>query len=143
MPNETNGMLIDNTNDIETPWFARKGNLYALGILALITIGSSIALAADLRWVYLLVYLWFGVAYGVLLQYGRFCMASAVRDLFAVGVPRMAVGVLIAVALFSLTAAVVKVIGVSTYYPHPIGWHGLIGGAIFGFGIVFAGGCAS
>jgi len=143
MSNELEGVVVNNAAESELAWFVRKGNLYALVILALVTIGSSVALAVDLRWLYLLVYLWFGVAYGVLLQYGRFCMASAVRDLFAVGVPRMAVGVLIAVALFSLTAATVKVMGVSTYYPHPIGWHGLIGGAIFGFGIVFAGGCAS
>ncbi len=143
MSKELEGIVVNNSNDSELAWFARKGNLYALAILALITIGSSMALEVDTRWVYLLVYLWFGVAYGVLLQYGRFCMASAVRDLFAVGVPRMAVGVLIAVALFSLSAAVVKVMGVSTYFPNPIGWHGLIGGALFGFGMVFAGGCAS
>src|SRR5690606_23829069 len=73
----------------------------------------------------------------------RFCMASAVRDLFAVGVPRMAVGMLIAVVLFSLTAAVVQVLGFSTFAPHPMGWHVLVGGLIFGFGMVFTGGCAS
>lgn len=143
MSKELEGIVVNNSANNEVAWFARKGNLYALAILALVTIGSSMALEVDTRWIYLLVYLWFGLAYGILLQYGRFCMASAVRDLFAVGVPRMAVGVLIAVALFSLSAAVVKVMGVSTYFPSPIGWHGLIGGAVFGFGMVFAGGCAS
>ena len=127
----------------QAAWYGHKGNLYALLILGLVTIGSVWALSLDSRWIYLLVYVWFGVGYGVLLQYGRFCMASAVRDLFAVGVPRMAVGMLIAVVLFSLTAAFVKVIGVNTFHPHPIGWHVIIGGAIFGFGIVFTGGCAS
>ncbi len=124
-------------------WYGHKGNLYALGIVGLVTLGSIWTLAQDLRWVYLLVYIWFGVGYGIFLQYGRFCMASAVRDLFAVGVPRMAVGMLIAVILFSLTAAVVKVLGVNTFHANPMGWHIIIGAAIFGFGIVFTGGCAS
>ena len=83
----------------------KKGKIYAIIILVMIALGSLFALSLDTRFVYLLVYLWFGTIYGLLLQYGRFCMASAVRDLFAVGVPRMAVGVMIAVALYSLTAA--------------------------------------
>lgn len=123
--------------------FANKGKMYATLILVTIALGSLFALSMDTRFVYLLVYLWFGTIYGLLLQYGRFCMASAVRDLFAVGVPRMAVGVMIAVALYSLTAAAVTAGGLSTYHPHPLGWHIIIGGALFGFGIVFTGGCAS
>jgi uncharacterized membrane protein YedE/YeeE len=121
----------------------KKGRMYATSILLVIALGSLFALWMDTRFVYLLVYLWFGTIYGLLLQYGRFCMASAVRDLFAVGVPRMAVGVMIAVALYSLTAAAVTAAGLTTYHPHPIGWHVVIGGALFGFGIVFTGGCAS
>ncbi|MFP3873929.1 MAG: YeeE/YedE thiosulfate transporter family protein [Thiohalophilus sp.] len=120
-----------------------RGSIWSIIIVALVAIGSAIALAADTRWIYLLVYVWFGVIYGLLLQYGRFCMASAVRDLFAVQVPRMAVGIMIATALFSLTAALVTVSGNSTFNPHPLGWHIIIGGLIFGFGIVFTGGCAS
>lgn len=120
-----------------------SGTWKALVIILLIAAGSLYAIAQDPRFIYLTVYVWFGSAYGMLLQYGRFCMASAVRDLFAVGVPRMAVGVLIAVVLFSLTAAFVNVAGVSTFAPSPLGWHILIGGAIFGFGMVLAGGCAS
>ncbi|MFP4132448.1 MAG: YeeE/YedE family protein, partial [Thiohalospira sp.] len=98
-----------------------RGTLYSGVIVALVAIFSAMALAADTRWIYLLVYVWFGLAYGIFLQYGRFCMASAVRDLFAVKVPRMAVGVMIATALFSLTAAFVNVAGYSTFSPHPLG----------------------
>ncbi len=115
----------------------------ALSIVAVVVVGSIVALSMDSRFIYLLIYAWFGVIYGLFLQYGRFCMASAVRDLFAVGVPRMAVGMLIAVALFSLTAATVQATGFSTFAPHPFGWHVIIGGLIFGFGMVFTGGCAS
>jgi len=112
-------------------------------VLALVALGSVWALSIDTRFVYLLVYAWFGVAYGALLQYGRFCMASAVRDLFAVGVPRMAVGMMIAVALYAVVAAIVTASGFSTFHPNVLGWHVVIGAAIFGFGIVFTGGCAS
>lgn len=143
MSNEVKATTLTGPSVFAGAWFGHKGNLYALMIVALVTLGSTWALAQDMRWIYLLVYVWFGIGYGIFLQYGRFCMASAVRDLFAVGVPRMAVGMLIAVILFSLTAAVVKVLGVNTFHPHPMGWHIIIGGAIFGFGIVFTGGCAS
>ncbi|MFA7386761.1 MAG: YeeE/YedE family protein [Thiohalobacteraceae bacterium] len=142
MSNEVNAATV--TAPLSTDaWYGHKGNLYALAIVGLVSLGSIWTLAQDMRWIYLLVYIWFGVGYGIFLQYGRFCMASAVRDLFAVGVPRMAVGMLIAVILFSLTAAVVKVLGVNTFHPNPMGWHIVIGAAIFGFGIVFTGGCAS
>lgn len=104
---------------------------------------SALYLYLDSRFVYLLVYGWFGIIYGIFLQYGRFCMASAVRDLFAIGVPRMAVGVLIAVVLYAVISAFVQEAGVNTFHPHPLGWHVLIGGALFGLGMVVAGGCAS
>jgi uncharacterized membrane protein YedE/YeeE len=121
----------------------RAGMLSAAAILAVVVVISTVYLALDRRYVYLLVYGWFGVVYGLLLQYGRFCMASAVRDLFMVRVPRMAVGVVVAVVLYALTAAAVRAAGFSTFAPHPLGWHVLIGGAIFGFGMIFTGGCAS
>ena len=99
--------------------------------------------AADPRYLYFSAYLWFGFIYGGALQYGRFCMASAIRDLFAVGVPRMAVGIMIAVVLFSLVSAAVTVAGRSTFHASPIGLYSVVGGAIFGFGMVFTGGCAT
>ncbi len=121
----------------------RRGYLIAAIIAALVLIVSAIYLALDQRFIYLLVYTWFGVIYGVFLQYGRFCMASAVRDLFAVGVPRMAVGVLIAVMLYAIISAFVQQAGFNTFHAHPLGWHLIIGGLLFGLGMVFAGGCAS
>lgn len=120
-----------------------KGHKAALAVLAVVLAASIWAYAVDSRFTYILVYAWFGVAYGLLLQYGRFCMASAVRDLFAVRVPRMAVGMMIAVALYALVAAGVSLSGFNTFHPNPLGWHILIGAAIFGFGIVFTGGCAT
>lgn len=68
----------------------------ALALVAAGVLASIVVLSIDMRLSYLLLYAWFGIGYGALLQYGRFCMASAVRDLFAVRVPRMAVGMMIA-----------------------------------------------
>src|SRR5690554_7136667 len=113
-------------------------------LLLLATALLSVAyLLIDSRFVYLLVYIWFGIVYGVLLQYGRFCMASAIRDLFAVGVPRMAVGVLIAIILYAIISAFIQDAGFNSFHAHPLGWHVLIGGLIFGLGMVLSGGCAS
>ena len=138
------GVYVDMTSDDKpNSWFAQSKNRYAAIIVALVAIGSVLALSIDTRWIYLLVYVWFGLAYGMFLQYGRFCMASAVRDLFAVGVPRMAVGIMIAVCLYSLVASTITVSGFEVFHPHPLGWHILIGGLIFGFGIIFTGGCAT
>lgn len=121
----------------------RKNVRNAAAVALIVAIASVAVLLFDTRFLYLLVYAWFGVIYGLFLQYGRFCMASAVRDLFAVRVPRMAVGMMIAVALYSVVATIVSLSGFSTFHPNALGWHILIGGAIFGFGIVFTGGCAS
>lgn len=123
---------------------ARLGGVpKALALVAAGVAASLAALSVDTRLSYLVLYAWFGVGYGMLLQYGRFCMASAVRDLFAVRVPRMAVGMLIAVALYALVSAAVTLAGFGAVDADPVGWHILIGATIFGFGMVFAGGCAS
>ena len=68
------------------------------GILGLI---SLIYYQTNVYYIYLIAYIWFGFAYGMMLQYGRFCFASASRDLFAAGVPRMAVGIMIALMFSS------------------------------------------
>jgi hypothetical protein len=121
----------------------RSGLPKALGLAGAGVLASIGALSIDTRLSYLLLYAWFGIGYGLLLQYGRFCMASAVRDLFAVRVPRMAVGMMIAVALYALVSAGVTLAGFGAVDPDPVGWHILVGAAIFGFGMVFTGGCAS
>ena len=115
----------------------------AFAVLGVFTLCSLWTFAIDHRYIYFSAYLWFGFVYGMSLQYGRFCMASAIRDLFAVGVPRMAVGIMIAVVLFSLVSAYVTVAGKSTFHASPIGMYSIIGGLIFGIGMVYTGGCAS
>jgi uncharacterized membrane protein YedE/YeeE len=126
--------------EIEVP---RKNKIWAFAILGFFVLVSVMTYGMHEYYVYLQAYLWFGFIYGMCLQYGRFCFASAFRDLFAVGVPRMVVGIMIATFLFGFTSAFVNATGWSTFHPAPSGIHDVIAGAIFGVGMVFAGGCAS
>ncbi len=122
---------------------AMKKKIWALGIVLFFAVISISTYAYNEYYLYLSAYLWFGFIYGMCLQYGRFCFASAFRDLFAVGVPRMVVGIMIAVVLFALVSAFVTATGISTFHSSPYGIHSVIAGFIFGVGMVFAGGCAS
>jgi hypothetical protein len=121
-----------------------KGNVRkAFMVTGALLLISALYASSNTYYMYLNVYIWFGVAYGMMLQYGRFCFASASRDLFAAGVPRMAVGILIALIFFSIIQALLAATKMSTFHPAPAGIHTLIAGLIFGVGMVLAGGCAS
>jgi uncharacterized protein len=111
-----------------------------VGILVLISLWYY---SVNPLYMYVVLYIWFGFAYGMLLQWGRFCFASAFRDLFAMGITRMFVGIMIAMGIFSVIMSLLATEKMSTFHPGPIGIHEIIGGAIFGVGMVFAGGCAS
>lgn len=121
----------------------RKRMFWAFSILGLMLIVSLWYYSVHPVYMYIVTYLWFGVAYGLLLQWGRFCFASAWRDLIAIGVTRMFVGIMIAMAVFSVIMAILAEYRLSTFHPGPLGPHELIGGLIFGIGMVLAGGCAS
>jgi uncharacterized membrane protein YedE/YeeE len=121
----------------------KKKRMWAYAIVAFLSAVSIGTYSYNEYYIYLSVYLWFGFIYGMCLQYGRFCFSSAFRDLFAVGVPRMAVGIMIATVLFALVSAFVSATGLSTFHAAPTSVHAIIAGFIFGVGMVFAGGCAS
>ena len=121
----------------------KKNQIWAFTITGMLILASLIYYKANPYYLYTVVYIWFGFAYGLMLQYGRFCFASASRDLFAAGVPRMAVGVLIALMFFSVIQAVLSSTNMSTFHPAPFGIHMVISGVVFGLGMVLAGGCAS
>ncbi len=121
----------------------KKNQIWAFAITGLLILISMIYYQVNAYYMYVVVYIWFGFAYGMMLQYGRFCFASASRDLFAAGVPRMAVGILVALVFFSLIQATLASTDMSTFHPAPFGIHTLIAGLIFGVGMVLAGGCAS
>lgn len=120
-----------------------KRQFWAFAIVGILVLITGATYAYHEYYLYLTVYLWFGFIYGMCLQYGRFCFSSAFRDLFAVGVPRMAVGIMIAIALFALVGAFVSATGISTFHSAPTSLHAVIAGFIFGVGMCFSGGCAS
>jgi len=121
----------------------KKNQIWAFIITGLMLLVSAIYYSLNVYYIYVIAYIWFGFAYGMMLQYGRFCFASASRDLFAAGVPRMAVGVLVALMFFSVIQATLSSTNMSTFHPAPFGVHTLIAGLIFGVGMVLSGGCAS
>ncbi len=121
----------------------KKNQVWAFIVTGAMLLVSAIYYSVNPYYIYVVAYIWFGFAYGMMLQYGRFCFASASRDLFAAGVPRMAVGVLVALMFFSVIQATLASTNMSTFHPAPFGIHTLIAGMIFGVGMVLSGGCAS
>src|SRR5512133_1049370 len=121
----------------------RRNHLAAFGVTGFFLFLTLAAIGVNELYVYFAAYLWFGFIYGMCLQYGRFCFSSAFRDLFAVGGPRMLVGIVIATALFGLTASFVTASGMSAFHAAPFGVHSVVAGVVFGVGMVVAGGCAS
>ena len=121
----------------------KRNNMWAFLITGILGLISLIYYQTNVYYIYLIVYIWFGFAYGLMLQYGRFCFASASRDLFAAGVPRMAVGIMIALMFFSIIQAILATTNYSTFHAAPFGMHMIISGVVFGVGMVLAGGCAS
>jgi uncharacterized membrane protein YedE/YeeE len=121
----------------------KKNQIWAFIVTGMMLLVSAIYYSVNPFYIYVIAYIWFGFAYGMMLQYGRFCFASASRDLFAAGVPRMAVGVLVALMFFSVIQATLASTNMSTFHPAPFGIHTLIAGLIFGVGMVLSGGCAS
>jgi uncharacterized membrane protein YedE/YeeE len=122
---------------------ARRNQVRALTVTGIFLAISVYAFTQNELYVYLIAYIWFGFIYGMSLQYGRFCFSSAFRDLFAVGVPRMLVGIVIATVLFGVSAAFLSATGMSAFHPGPVGIHSVVAGLVFGVGMVLAGGCAS
>jgi uncharacterized membrane protein YedE/YeeE len=121
----------------------KKGRFWAFSIVALLLIISIWYYAVDPVYVYIVAYMWFGFSYGVLQQWGRFCFASAWRDLIGLRVTRMFVGIMVALAVFGFLMAILEVVNLSTFHAAPLGAHELYGGIIFGLGMVLAGGCAT
>ncbi|MBI2846810.1 MAG: YeeE/YedE family protein [Chloroflexi bacterium] len=94
----------------------------------------------------------FGLAFGFVLQRGRFCFASAFRDLFLLQDGRVMKGILggLLVATFGFSLVMYNLLpalgmgripfnaGV-----YPVGAHLVLAGLLFGLGMVVAGGCVS
>ena len=83
----------------------------------------------------------FGLAFGILIERGQICFTSAFRDLFLVGRSLMAKAIIVGMAASSVLTLVV----ISVYDLTPItqiaALSTLVGGVLFGLGIVMASGC--
>ncbi|MEK7759331.1 MAG: YeeE/YedE thiosulfate transporter family protein, partial [Pseudomonadota bacterium] len=89
----------------------------------------------------------FGVLFGIIVQRSRFCVLAAVSNWVLMRDLRQVHGYLAAVAVAVAGTAVLELTGVvpvaeSIYRSARVDWQGaLAGGAMFGFGVVLAGGC--
>ena len=93
--------------------------------------------------------LWAGLATGFVFQRSQFCFASAFRDLYLRRDRRVLLGLVVALVVGSVGYMIVfgaRVPDPMLYQPRtahiaPIGWHLVLGGALFGFGMILGGGC--
>lgn len=94
----------------------------------------------------------FGLAFGFVLQKSRFCFTSAFRDLFLLRHGRVMKGLLVGLAAATVGFALIMSnlvpnpqLGILPPEAHisPLGLNIVIGGLLFGVGMVLAGGCVS
>jgi len=93
-----------------------------------------------------------GLAAGFTLQRSRFCFASAFRDLFLFGSGRLMKAILLGLAVATvgfaaIMRAAVPLAGLDLLPPQahvlPVGASTILGGLLFGYGMVLSGGCVS
>jgi uncharacterized membrane protein YedE/YeeE len=87
-----------------------------------------------------------GVAIGLIIQRTRLCFVRAFRDPFMTGEAEVPGAVAISIIIVILGSAALKWTGLRdemVYVPQAFWLGGIVGGIIFGFGMVIAGGCGS
>jgi len=85
-----------------------------------------------------------GLAFGYVLSRGRFCMNSAFRDIIVMKDYNLIKAVGIAILVSMLGFAIMSATGVIAINPKPLFWGAnMLGGFVFGMGMVIAGGCSS
>jgi uncharacterized membrane protein YedE/YeeE len=85
-----------------------------------------------------------GAALGFVLQRGRFCVTGAFRDVWIAKNTWWLSAFFVAIAVQSVGIWVLDALGVITLAESSFAWLAtILGGFIFGFGIVLAGGCAT
>ncbi|MHA1459636.1 MAG: YeeE/YedE family protein [Promethearchaeota archaeon] len=85
-----------------------------------------------------------GILFGFVLQRGRFCMNSAFRDIVVLKEYSLLKSVMVALLTCMIGFGILSLAGIITFNPKPFTLFGsIIGGFIFGMGMVLAAGCAS
>ncbi|HHX48674.1 MAG TPA: YeeE/YedE family protein, partial [Brevibacterium sp.] len=85
-----------------------------------------------------------GLVLGFVFQRGRFCVTGAFRDLTLTGNTRWFSVLIVLIAVHSIGLFLLNSFGVITLEAAPFPWlASIVGGLIFGFAMVYAGGCAT
>ncbi|MGQ9551215.1 MAG: YeeE/YedE family protein [Candidatus Bathycorpusculaceae bacterium] len=85
-----------------------------------------------------------GILFGFALQRGRFCMNSAFRDIILLKEYTLLKAVIVAIIVSMLGFHLMASLGIIQLNPKSFFWGAnIVGGFIFGMGMVLAGGCAS
>jgi uncharacterized membrane protein YedE/YeeE len=85
-----------------------------------------------------------GIIFGFVLQRGRFCMNSAFRDIILMKEYTLLKAVALAIVVQMIGFHLMATMGYIELYPKTLYWGAMIvGGFIFGIGMVLAAGCAS
>jgi len=85
-----------------------------------------------------------GIIFGFVMQRGRFCMNSAIRDTALLQDYTLLKSVGVAILIEMIGFAIMDAVGIISINPKPLFWGAnLVGSFIFGVGMVIAGGCAS
>ncbi len=130
----------------ETIVAAKAGSRWRQPVIALLAVLVAVAVLeifitqGETR---LGIFMLFGLAFGFILQRSGFCMTASFRDLFTTGGGRLARGVIVAIAVGMVGFSILVYTGVREPFVLPVGWHTLVGGYIFGLGMVVAAGCAT
>lgn len=128
--------------------------LPAQSVVAVAVAAAAVAMAMVMsRTDPVLAPLWLlGLAAGFTLQRSRFCFASAFRDIFLFGSGRIMKGILVGLGVATIGFAIVMYndvpfpqFGALPGEAHilPVGLSAIVGGLLFGFGMVMSGGCVS
>ncbi|MFH1242869.1 MAG: YeeE/YedE thiosulfate transporter family protein [Pseudomonadota bacterium] len=87
-----------------------------------------------------------GIAFGIIIQRTRFCFVRGFRDPFMTGEGEVPRAIAISIIISVLGFAALKWSGLrgeGAYVVQAFWFGGLVGGIVFGFGMVIAGGCGS
>lgn len=85
-----------------------------------------------------------GLLLGFVLQRGRFCVTGAFRDLTLTGNTRWFSALIVVIAVHAIGLALLSALGVITLESSAFPWlASILGGLIFGFSMILAGGCAT
>lgn len=118
-----------------------------LMLLAFLLTGILFFNESPYQWVFPI-----GILLGLTLERSRFCFAASIRNPLTIGTTKLLQAVIIAliVSTFGFFILQVLTIDINNFQIsevpgtlRPVGWNTVVGGILFGIGMIIAGGCAS